>query len=262
MSSPGHPLRVGITARLVTGDPAAGGARRKDMLAAERDLIDAIARAGALPLILPWTREGQLPIAAIVEGIDALVLQGGADVAPESYAQAPLRSEWTGDATRDAFELQLLRGAVAHGLPVLGICRGCQLINVAYGGTLFQDLAQLRARSRCHSQPLIYERHHHAVALAAGGLLESLYGRQQGGVVSAHHQGIDRLGDGLKPEAWCAEDGLVEAVRAESGWVLGLQWHPEFRAPVADALDFAPLMDTFLAAAMGKWSLTPAASAP
>ena len=100
-----------------------------------------------------------------------------------------------------------------------------------------------------HALPQQYDAHEHALRLAPGGLLAGWHGAGAGRVTSAHHQGIDRLGGELAVEAWCAEDGLVEAVRAGSGWVLGVQWHPEFHAGRAGLLPAQPLLDDFLAAA-------------
>ena len=185
----------------------------------------------------------------LITSVDALLLQGGADIAPESYGASALRPEWCGDPQRDRFERELLAAALAAGKPVLGICRGCQLLNVAYGGSLYQDLAAQRPGSFAHSLPQQYDEHEHALRLAPGGLLAGWHATGVGRVTSAHHQGIDRLGGELTVEAWCAEDGLVEAVRARSGWVLGVQWHPEFHAGRAGLLPAQPLLDGFLAAA-------------
>lgn len=185
----------------------------------------------------------------LIASVDALLLQGGADVAPETYGAAALRPEWGGDPRRDRFELELLEAALAAGKPVLGICRGCQLLNVAYGGSLFQDLAAQRPGSLAHSLPQHYDAHEHALRLASGGWLAGWYAGVSGRVTSAHHQGVDRLGGDLVVEGWCAEDGLIEAVRARSGWVLGVQWHPEFHAGRSGLLPAQPLLDDFLAAA-------------
>lgn len=224
--------RIGITARLAPGDDRALGARRKDLLGAESGLVNSICETGGLPLVLAWPRgldaDASLRLAReSADALDALVLQGGADVSPSLFGQTPLRPEWAGDPERDRYELALIERMLARGKPVLGICRGCQLVNVVYGGSLHQDLISTRTGSIAHSDPRIYEAHTHGVRLAPDGLLAALHGREYGAVASAHHQGIARLGSGLVAEAWCVDDDLIEAVRARTEWVVGVQWHPE-----------------------------------
>lgn len=247
-----QPPRIGITARVVQGDAGGRGARRKDLLGAESGLVNSVCETGALPLVLAWPRgldagASRRHALAAADAIDALIVQGGADVAPALFGEVPLRPEWAGDPERDRYEIALLERVLAQGKPVLGICRGCQLINVVFGGSLHQDLALQRSGSIAHSDPAIYEAHTHAVRLAAGGLVASLHGRTHGDVSSAHHQGIARLGAGLVAEAWCAEDELIEAVRSDTGWVVGVQWHPELHADRASLLARMPLFHTLAA---------------
>jgi putative glutamine amidotransferase len=244
--SHGTAIRIGITARLARGDAHALGARRKDLLGAESGLVNSVCEAGALPLVLPWPRGLAADVSlrqarAAADAIDGLIVQGGADVAPGLYSARPLRPEWAGDAERDRYELELIERTLAYGKPVLGICRGCQLLNVVFGGSLHQDLLLQRDGSIAHSNPALYEAHTHAVRLAPGGLLASVHGCERGDVASAHHQGIDRLGADLVAEGWCVEDGLIEAVRARSGWAVGVQWHPELHADRPALLDRLPL---------------------
>lgn len=246
------PLRVGISARLRPGLADAPGNRRKDLHGAERSLVDLIASRGALPLILACPslpdRDARRAVAArLLAAVDALLLQGGADLAPHWYRPYAAPAVSCSDIERDEFELALLEAALQAGKPVLGICRGCQLINVAHGGTLFRHLASERRGSIAHDDPLTYDAHLHGLRWAPGGWLQRCYAGRSGRVVSAHRQGLDRLGAGLIAEAWCSEDGLVEAVRAAQGWVLGVQWHPEFTPDDALLLPPAPLVDAFLA---------------
>ena len=252
--SPGISLRIGITARLARGDALALGARRKDLLGAESGLVNSVCEAGALPLVLAWPRglaaeTSRQQARAAADAIDALIVQGGADVAPELFGARPLRPEWAGDAERDRYELELIERMLGYGKPVLGICRGCQLLNVVFGGSLHQDLLLQRDGSIAHSDPALYEAHTHAVRLVPGGMLASLHGREHGDVASAHHQGIDRLGDALVAEGWCAEDGLIEAIRARTGWAVGVQWHPELHADRSTLLDRMPLFRALIAQA-------------
>jgi putative glutamine amidotransferase len=178
--------------------------------------------------------------------LDGLVLQGGADVSPGTYGEQPLSPEWVGDRLRDVYEIELVHEFIEAGKPVLGICRGAQLINVAFGGSLHQDIPSHRSDD--------YEKHRHAIRFEPGSRLARLYPRVETPAVSSiHHQSIKALGRGLRVEAWSEPDGMVEAIRGEGGsYVFGVQWHPEFHPPGdAATLDSAPILDEFLQAARG-----------
>jgi gamma-glutamyl-gamma-aminobutyrate hydrolase PuuD len=180
-----------------------------------------------------------------------LVLQGGADVSPQTYAQDSARPEWPGDRVRDMYELELLHEFIESGKPVLGVCRGCQLINVAFGGTLYQDIATDLPSANVHVNEE-YERHSHLIQFPAGSTLAQMFaGKRDVLVNSIHHQAVRTLGRDLNVEAVSADDGLVEAVRyRRAPFVVGVQWHPEFhRASGPELLDCTPLLDTFLRAA-------------
>jgi putative glutamine amidotransferase len=187
--------------------------------------------------------------------LDGLVLQGGNDVAPQSYGETPLHAAWHGDRVRDLYEMELIRAFVAAGKPVFGICRGLQLLNVTFGGTLFQDIATQHPAGFQHREAGRYEHHHHTVEFVAGSRLASLFpGLPRVSTNSIHHQGIKDLAPGFVVEARCPEDGMVEAIRrdpaAGAGYVAGVQWHPEFHAPDHPTLlDDTPLLMDFLAAA-------------
>jgi gamma-glutamyl-gamma-aminobutyrate hydrolase PuuD len=136
---------------------------------------------------------------------------------------------------------------------VLGICRGAQLINVAFGGTLYQDVKTQLADAREHVTE-DYEGHRHDIRFEPGSRLAQLYRAvERPRVTSIHHQSVKALGRGLRVEAWSEPDGVVEAIRATGkGYVLGVQWHPEFHYPGdTDSLDSAPLLEEFLGAARG-----------
>jgi putative glutamine amidotransferase len=178
--------------------------------------------------------------------LDGLVLQGGADVSPATYGEEPRSPEWAGDRLRDVYEIELVHEFVEAGKPVLGICRGAQVINVAFGGTLHQDIPNHRTDD--------YEKHRHEIRLEPGSGLARLYrGAQNLAVTSIHHQSINTLGRGLKVEAWSEPDAVVEAIRANGkGYVFAVQWHPEFHHPGDTAtLDSAPILEEFLRAARG-----------
>lgn len=223
-------FHIGVSPCFFHPDPTRNVFKGKTLLYFEESLVKWVQRGGALPVLVP-TDEGSITIDDVVSGIDGLVLEGGADMSPRSYGEAPLQPEWEGDAIRDAYEIALLRACVAKGKPVFGVCRGLQVINVAYGGTLWQDIPTLHPKGKVHRDREVYDQLFHDVAIEPGSWLERTFGCSRGRINSVHHQGIRRLGEGLIAEAHSEEDGLVEAVRAASGptFVAGVQWHPEFQ---------------------------------
>ena len=149
------------------------------------------------------------------------------------------------------YELELLHEFVDAGKPVLGVCRGCQLINVAFGGTLHQDVATERPDALAHVHDL-YDAHRHAIVFPKGSSLGRMFPNiQQAMVNSIHHQAVKDLGRDIRVEAMSEPDGIVEAIRYQrANFVMGLQWHPEFhRAGGVDLLDCTPVLDEFLRAA-------------
>jgi len=259
----GTPLRIGLSARLMHRVPAELGFRDKTLQYLEQSAAHWIMRHGALALMVPTlgfdaeVDRRRVSVRQYVDSLDGLVMQGGADVSPNSYGQQPLRPEWTGDLVRDRYEMELLEGFLAQGKPVLGICRGCQLLNVFFGGTLHQDIATQQPAAQAHVDPVAYDRHVHDVLFEPESRLAELYagpkGTTGGLVTSIHHQAVDRLGGDLVVEALSAQDGIVEAIRARgAGFVAGVQWHPEFHHVHPELLDPEPLMDGFLAAARAR----------
>ena len=184
--------------------------------------------------------------------LDGLVLMGGSDVCPESYGEAALNPAWNGDRVRDIYEIALLRAFVALGKPVLGLCRGVQVLNVAMGGTLYQDLPTQRPDALRHRMQSIYDRNCHATSIVPGTDLARLYPKAT--LVktnSVHHQAVKDLGRGLSVEAWSEPDHIAEALRWDGpSYVFGVQWHPEFHPPGdVTFIDDTPLLDDFLATA-------------
>lgn len=203
----------------------------KALCVADASMVDVIRRAGGVPVVLPVVPDPEL-IDAHAEMIDGLLLSGGADMAPSTYG-APV-GQWPGQADRDRYELGLLTRVRERRRPIFGVCRGNQVINVAFGGTLIEDLPSRRPDGGQHRDNARYCQFMHAVRLANGSLLWEIFGGEHGHVNSVHHQGVDRLGDGLVAIAW-SSDGLVEAVTApDDRWTLGVQWHPEWD-PAAEA---------------------------
>jgi len=257
MSEAAPPLKIGLSARLMHQPPLELGFRNKTLQYLEQAIAHWIMGHGAMVLMLPTlgfdaeVERRRVSVRHYVDVLDGLVMQGGADVSPTSYGQQALRPEWAGDIKRDHYEMELLEGFLAQGKPVLGICRGAQLLNVAFGGSLYQDIATQREDAQRHVDADLYDQHHHQIEFEPGSRLGELYAGHGGGLVtSIHHQAVDRLGADLQVEARSAEDGIVEAIRARgAGFVAGVQWHPEFHAINPMLLSGEPLMDGFLAAA-------------
>ncbi len=190
-----------------------------------RDYVRSVERAGGLPLVLVPGLPGDAP--ELLARLDALLFTGGVDVDPALYAAAPHPKLGPIVRERDDFELALLRAAVARDLPLLAICRGHQVLNVALGGTLVQDIPSVLATAGAHNERGRPDRRVHGVALQPGTRLRAILGQDQVQVNSFHHQAIDRLGDGLRVSA-LAPDGLIEGVELpERRFALGVQWHPE-----------------------------------
>jgi putative glutamine amidotransferase len=221
--SQGRPL-VGMTGRRwpasVLGDRVAAPIRAAEVDLHFADYSRAVAMAGGLPVGL--SRDARVD--AIVERIDGLVLSGGADVDPARYGQGPTPECGTVEIERDAWELALVEVALTAGIPVFGICRGIQVLNVARGGTLIQDLPvdEGDGHLRLHVGREVAV---HAVKLEPGSLAASVYGTEVE-VNSLHHQAVGELGSGLVATGH-SPDGTVEALEMPGSPVFGVQWHPE-----------------------------------
>lgn len=243
-------LKIGISASFIYPDPSRAFFGKKTLTCLENDMAHYLARPGVMPILIPDLTEPCL--SEFLRELDGFVFQGGSDIAPQTYGQTPLNSErWPGDPQRDRYELALMEFAVSHRKPVLGICRGCQLINVYFGGTLYQDLPTQREQRLEHRNADLYDRVHHGIVFKKEGVLAKLYhAAETTRVNSVHHQGIQELGKGLIVEATCPEDGLVEAIAYQNlkeKFVLGVQWHPEFSRTLAHQVIAAdPLYDFFL----------------
>jgi len=186
--------------------------------------VRALERAGVVPLAVPTMLAADRASAAVA-AVRGLVLTGGEDVAPARYGAAPHPRLGDVDPVRDAAELALIAAARARRLPILAICRGIQILNVAFGGTLYQDLDSERPGSVPHSD----ETARHTVRVEAGSLLERTLGTRSATVNSRHHQAIRDLAPGLRAVAW-ADDGVIEGAEpsdTKEVWIVAVQWHPE-----------------------------------
>ncbi|HUC42056.1 MAG TPA: gamma-glutamyl-gamma-aminobutyrate hydrolase family protein [Gemmatimonadales bacterium] len=186
--------------------------------------VRALESAGLVPLAVPTMLAPECAGAALT-AVRGLVLTGGEDVAPDRYGATPHPRLGDVDPGRDAAELALIAAARARRVPILAICRGIQILNVALGGTLYQDLDSERPGPVPHSD----ETARHAVRVEAGSLLERTLGTRSASVNSRHHQAIRDLAPGLKAVAW-ADDGVIEAAEpadTTAPWTVAVQWHPE-----------------------------------
>ena len=208
-----------------------------------RSYVEAVQSAGGLVLMLAPDRVLLESPDEVLELLDGLVLAGGADIDPSSYGEQAHPETVDTVPERDRFEIALVRAAIERDLPVLGICRGMQLINVAYGGTLLQHLPEHFGHHEHLRVPGTFDGADHDVDLVAGTLAARAAGEAHHATKSHHHQGIDRLGEGLRISGCSAVDGLTEAIEQPGRrFVLGVQWHPEadeashvVRALVAEA---------------------------
>ena len=250
-------LKIGVSARIFHPEAGARGLQGKTLQYLEESIAQWVMSRDVLVLMIPTVNTNgllhpsKIRLRDYAKHLDGLVLQGGADVAPQTYSQTATRPEWIGDSARDMYELELLHEFVEAGKPVLGICRGCQLINVAFGGTLYQDIASDVPEAKPHVNDL-YDSHRHTIQFPPGSSLASLFAGQTAPMVnSIHHQAVRDLGRDLMIEAISEGDNIVEAVRhTKSRFVMGLQWHPEFhRAGGSELLDCTPILDNFLRAA-------------
>ncbi|NPT55781.1 gamma-glutamyl-gamma-aminobutyrate hydrolase family protein [Paraburkholderia elongata] len=247
-------LRIGVSARIFHPEPGAKGLRGKTLQYLEESIAHWVMSRDVLVFMIPTVgHQGMLHPSNIrlrdyAKHLDGLLLQGGADVSPQSYAEQATSPEWPGDRVRDMYELELLHEFIESGKPVLGVCRGCQLINVAFGGSLYQDIATDVPTAGAHVNEN-YDQHRHSIHFPDGSTLANMFpGRREAIVNSIHHQAVKTLGRDLNIEAVSASDGIIEAVRyRRAPFVMGVQWHPEFhRAGGPELLDCTPLLDTFL----------------
>jgi putative glutamine amidotransferase len=251
-------LKIGISACFFHEDPQRAIFKGMTLQYIEQNVAHWLMQRDVLAFMVP-SPEGRTKRAgskatvnAYAAELDGLVLMGGSDVCPESYGEKALQPAWNGDRIRDDYEIALLRAFMDVKKPVLGICRGAQVINVAQGGTLWQDLATQVPGALNHRNWEIYAENCHATSFVPGTRLATLYpGAATVKTNSIHHQAINALGRELVVEAWSEPDRIAEAIRYTGpGYVFAVQWHPEFHAPDDPSLiDDTAILDDFLAAA-------------
>ena len=253
-------LKIGISACFFHADDQRPIFKGKTLQYIEQSIAHWIMSGGALPVMIPSpvgnTARGDVTVNDYAQWLDGLLLEGGSDVWPGSYGETPLRPEWTGDRVRDDYEKALTHAFVAAGKPVFGVCRGLQMINVAFGGTLYQDIATQRPEAVKHRDAITYDHNLHPIECVPGSHLAQLLATQTVRTTnSIHHQGIKDLASGFVVEARCAQDGIIEAIRhTGNAWVAAVQWHPEFHRADLGTIDDQAILDDFLQAAQAAAS--------
>ncbi|BDS11731.1 gamma-glutamyl-gamma-aminobutyrate hydrolase family protein [Aureispira anguillae] len=247
-------IKLGITGGLCSPDPNRNVFSTKQLCYIESDFANYWASFGVMPILIPNLSIETLP--SFLAQLDGLVLMGGTDIAPSQYNEAPI-GKWQGDALRDNYELTILDWCFKQDYPILGICRGFQLLNVYFGGTLYQDLETQQPSKVKHRDPLTYDLNLHPINLIQGELLDQLkMNRLSTTVNSIHHQGIKKLAPNLTAIA-AAEDGLIEAFyhhQKPKGKIIGFQWHPEFFVHAQETLlNDRPVIEHFLSFCSSKY---------
>ena len=250
-------LKIGVSARFFHPEPTSIGVHSKTLQYLEQSMAHWVMSRDVLVFMIPSVdkdgiiHRSNIRLSDYAKHLDGLILQGGADVAPDTYDEEPLRPEWAGDRVRDVYEMELLHEFIEAGKPVLGVCRGVQLINVAFGGTLYQDINSQLPGTLEHRAAHTYEKNFHEISIEPESGLARLYPEARAAKVnSIHHQSIRTLGRDLVIEAHSEPDRVIEALRWRGrGYVFGVQWHPEFLHPSDNAvLNPAPFLDEFLTA--------------
>lgn len=211
---------IGIVASIEAGEGV--GSER---YFAGGNYVSAVVEAGGIPLILPFVREKDA-IQHQVRTVDGILLIGGYDVDPLVFGEEPHANVGPVFPERDEYELAVIEEAKAQQKPILGICRGLQVINIAFGGTLYQDLSQVSGTVLQHRQPSRGHVAGHSAEVVAGTMLEKILGVTQLRTNSHHHQAIKSVAQDFVINAR-ARDGVVEGIESESANILGVQWHPE-----------------------------------
>ena len=233
MSSARKPVRA-CTVAVTAGIRPDGDTSRVRLTAA---YVTALERAGLVPLIVPPLSSTEAA-SSVLDSVSGLVLTGGEDVDPARYGEQRHEKVRSVNVARDATEAALVEEARARGLPVFAICRGIQILNVALGGTLVQDIPSQCHTEIDHDEEGARTSRTHEVSIEPGSLIAGAVGTEHLSVNSFHHQSVKRVADGMKVTAR-SPDGVIEGIEStdDSWWVMGVQWHPEEMTDSAEPWD-------------------------
>lgn len=186
---------------------------------------EAVIAAGGVPVLLPPTETYFLD--EMLSPLKGVILAGGGDLDPALYKETPHHTVERVDPIRDQFELAIAKWAITNHLPLLGICRGIQILNVAAGGTLIQDIPSQTGNSLQHRRADLIDEPVHIVKIEPNSRLAHIFGCTEIVVNTGHHQSVNRVASGFRATAW-AEDGIIEGIESgQQSWAIGVQWHPE-----------------------------------
>jgi putative glutamine amidotransferase len=221
----GHRPRIGICTAL---ERARWTVWDQEAFLLDRSYVDAVQAAGGLALMIPPDAQAAREPDEVLDVLDGLILAGGADIDAAAYGQEPHAATQGTRRERDDFEVALARRALERDIPLLGICRGMQLMNIARGGTLIQHLPDDVGHEDHRRVPGSFDGADHDVRLAGGSLAARAAGEVDHSTKSHHHQGVAEIGDGLVATGWSTLDELPEAIEDPAlRFALGVQWHPE-----------------------------------
>lgn len=234
-------IKIGVSSCFMPPDPNRGVFPPKTLLYLEREMALYLSGQGAFPYLIPDLPDDLLD--EFLKDMDGFVFQGGTDVSPKNYGEELItgsdgQTTWPGDPTRDTYELNLLKKIQETKKPILGICRGAQIINVGLGGTLYQDIETQKKDPLTHRDPKKYDQVHHPITIVEDGILAKIYDEEIKSeknliINSIHHQGVKDLGKNLRMECYSTSDRVIEAIssidsKENEQFILGVQWHPEF----------------------------------
>ncbi|MCH2021844.1 MAG: gamma-glutamyl-gamma-aminobutyrate hydrolase family protein [Saprospiraceae bacterium] len=224
-------IKIGVASAFMYPDLNRAVFGKKTLCYIEKDMANYISKYNVQPILIPdLTNKNERN--AFLNQMDAFVFQGGNDIAPEMYGESPINNgQWKGDPYRDEYELEIMDFAIKNNFPVFGICRGMQLLNVYFGGNLYQDIITQKPNAILHRDANKYDQLIHSIDIQEHSILFKLTKTNKAYVNSVHHQGVKDVGKDISVLANCTDDQIVETIQwngAPEGKVIGVQWHPEF----------------------------------